>query len=709
MTSKISFSKFIRADIRHRAWLAALFWILLLLGQTIYTMLMLERALSADFSELAQKYQMEGIRECFPGFLNSSVGLAAILFLMAILCAVTGFSYLHSAERTDFYHSLPLSRTQWFTISYMSGILMFLIPYLVCSVLTILAGVSFDVMTTSIFSKSWVAVLGGILAFLLIYHVTILAMLLTGKVVTGVLAALALSVYGSMAGGIGYNLASYFLDTYSGQGEQFMSKISGFLSPYVLYAQILGNTAGNNENFDWFSGGFYFMRRLFRASSESNLLFLIGYTVLFLAALLVLSLWLYKKRPLEAAGNALAYPKTAPWIKVLVSIPTALFLGILIGSTYSSGTKWIIIISILAVILLCGLVEFIYHMDLRRLFAGKYSSLASILGVVGILCIFQFDVFGYDAWLPRENSLESMSFEINELYSYFHIYPDAVAYNIDALNGPDLLNGEEGAFYDFAPIYELAQEGVENVSNGITIDSTDASNEYVDLTVRYNKKRGRSSYRNYKVSKQSALNTLVSLCEDEDYRRTLFPVFRIDPNLVKVIRIADIYQEEIPLPLSKEKVEALLDAYEKDMLNVDMRELQNEYPLAGFSVELRHNNGFSVIPMYLYDSSENTLALLKEYGYTIRREIAPEDVESMKLIELDTSDTMDVYNTIPFTSKNTPVGGSWERPIAGTKNTEKILSQIHYSVDRLLGRDITSRSVEIIFTGDTEPTYFPLP
>ena len=48
MTSKISFSKFVKEDIRHRGWLAVLSFVLLLLSETIFAMLILDASLSHD-------------------------------------------------------------------------------------------------------------------------------------------------------------------------------------------------------------------------------------------------------------------------------------------------------------------------------------------------------------------------------------------------------------------------------------------------------------------------------------------------------------------------------------------------------------------------------------------------------------------------------------------------------------------------------------
>lgn len=707
MTSKISFSKFVKENIRQRGWLMVLSFILLLLSETVYTMLLLEAALTEnEFSSMAQ--QIGELRKLFPCMLNGSCSLflEALLFLIALLCAATGFSYLHSTEQTDFRHSFPLQRTQWFSISYTGGLVIFVVPYLAASLLTILAGARYGIMTPSILGKSCMAVLGGVLAFLLVYHTAILAMVLTGKMVTGVLAALALSVYGSMAGGVGYNLASYFFSTYSGQGNGLHEKISGFLSPFVVFSQLIGDTAGYDGSFGLI-GMPYYARRFLVYSDTGSFPALLAFTVVFLAVLWALSLFLYKKRPSEAAGNALAFPKTASVIKVLISIPTALYVGMLTGSLSGGSTKWIILLSILSAILLCGLIEFIYHMDLRRLLAGKYSSLISVAGVALILCVFRFDLFGFDSWLPEDEKLESMAMSINGLSDYF-CYPDSMVYNSYGTPEPDFLNGDEGRIYEFEPIYKLAEEGVENAKNGITVENyyrRDDSEQYVAATIRYCQKSGKSSDRNYALKKETVLSALESLCEDESYRKALFPVFYMDVDKAAAIRLNDIYKECVLLDLSKQQQEALFDAYEKDVLSVDIMELHNEFPVGELLVDLPVEEQYNItVPnLYLYESYENTLSLLEEYGYTIRREIDPDDVELMKYISPDEDVALDA-DAAGYT---VPVEGT-ERIVSDKEEMQEILSQIHYPLSRLLGYDLTSRSVEITFKGSTDICYFPL-
>ena len=57
--------------------------------------------------------------------------LAFILIVTAVVLAASGFSYLHSKKKTDFFHSLPISREMLYTVTCLDGILYLAVPYLV--------------------------------------------------------------------------------------------------------------------------------------------------------------------------------------------------------------------------------------------------------------------------------------------------------------------------------------------------------------------------------------------------------------------------------------------------------------------------------------------------------------------------------------------------------------------------------------------------
>ncbi|MDE8707661.1 ABC transporter permease, partial [[Ruminococcus] torques] len=76
-------------------------------------------------------------------------------------------------------------------------------------------------------------------------------------------------------------------------------------------------------------------------NSYSNV-FMITAALVLIVLLLEASIMLYRIYPSESAGNALAIKFTQPVFKVLISIPTAVFISLIVKSFIgASGTKWI--------------------------------------------------------------------------------------------------------------------------------------------------------------------------------------------------------------------------------------------------------------------------------------------------------------------------------------------------------------------------------
>lgn len=140
---------------------------------------------------------------------------------------------------------------------------------------------------------------------------------------------------------------------------------------------------------------------------------------------------------------------------------------------------------------------------------------------------------------------------------------------------------------------------------------------------------------------------------------------------VSSVSLQDIYITPEELLLTAEQRTELLSAYEKDVLNTDIRKLGSEVPIGEFSLTIRHVpnketntnqpfhswvNGtrewnaavntafpvtssedetnyktFSIGSLYIYEDYENTLSCLEKYGYKIKRLIRAEDIDSVTL------------------------------------------------------------------------------
>lgn len=135
MISKISYIKLIWEDIRHRGWLAALSGVLFFLSMPVYTLIYLDSY--SDLPEISKEFA-----DTFSGFISgyNSAFLIILIGILGVTIGISGFQFMHKKEKLDFYHGLPLKRHQLFGISYLSGLFLFLVPYVICTVLTILVG-----------------------------------------------------------------------------------------------------------------------------------------------------------------------------------------------------------------------------------------------------------------------------------------------------------------------------------------------------------------------------------------------------------------------------------------------------------------------------------------------------------------------------------------------------------------------------------------
>ena len=127
MTSKTLFFKLIKQDVKKRIWCP----IIIFLGYFLAFEVNMLRMIGRIEERSEYTYALKDISEYVEKVLfGSCVGaFATIACLAAFLCAVSGFSYLHSRVQLDLYQSLPANRTQTFLAKYVSGVLQFFFPF----------------------------------------------------------------------------------------------------------------------------------------------------------------------------------------------------------------------------------------------------------------------------------------------------------------------------------------------------------------------------------------------------------------------------------------------------------------------------------------------------------------------------------------------------------------------------------------------------
>ena len=492
MTSKISLRKLIASDMKRRNWLIIL---ISLAGFFIYPVMYCmslvqareiydQQLGAAPFKEimpLSQRYSAVA-GNYFGG--EGSL-LTFLVAVAAVLTAYTGFSWLHSKAQTDFYAGMPVRRVHLFLVPYVSGILIAVIPYLVCTLVALLGvGAVFGNVTPEVLKVCVPGIIWGIVGYLAVYTAAVLAMLLTGRGVLGLAVMGFLFFYGPLVYLLILMLAENCYDTYYSPGG--LGPVARF-SPLTLVSQLPSDRV-------------------------AGLLIII-----YLVAALVLCVFVMERRPMERAETPFVHPFIAPCLKVLTGVPAAMFTGALFGeiTNFSEGALgWEIFWCFAAALVFSVVFEMILSTDVRNLLGHWRSTAVVFAGVLGLVCIFHLDLMGYDRFLPGEEKIESMAIGQERLYDGFlngaYVNQDNKAPSGESL---DVYLMDQTLTDNFAPIYALAREGVLGPAE---------ENGY-PVTVRYHLKSGRDVYRCYKVSLDTVSAALTELCEDRAYRDAAYP------------------------------------------------------------------------------------------------------------------------------------------------------------------------------------------
>ena len=625
MTSKISSIKLIAGEIRRKAYLELMTVLVLFCMMPGYAMISVEGALK--YMGTLQESNKGAVRNFFPGLINGGT-FSILMFaigILAVVLAAAEFGYIHSREKIDFYHALPVKREKIFQIRYLSGLLIFLIPYAICTGLVILTGVTHGIMNGEVLVKSLQAMLGGILGFILIYHVGIVGMLLCGQTIIGSIASGVLLIYCNMVFSMVSNLGSIYFASYSYRtGVTAIKNVGEYLSPGYVYYKLI----------------------LWTAEQETgSMIHLVVAALLMSELLFVAGVLLHRRYPSEMAGKALAYPHFESLIKVMICVPAGLtagafFYGYVIGVTSgASEARWVAIISAGITVILCMVTDFLCYRDLKKIVLGWNSSMVAVGIAAVILLVFSMDLFGYDIYLPAADKLTSVSFYPETMGAYFE-YPEyQTEKEIE-------VTGEEKQL-----ILDLAAVGIDNLSDGLSQSTLDeADDSYQSVAFCYQMKSGRKVQRCYIIGREDALDTLEKLCEKEKYRKEIFPIFSMEEKKISLLSIKDIEGKQTALNLTEEERKQLLDAYKKDVLNADIRELDESSAIGEMVItyaedvqneymdwdEINIQGGISQINnFYIYADYKNTLSCLKEHGVEIQKSIDPAEVNGITIYDYE--------------------------------------------------------------------------
>ena len=336
---------------------------------------------------------------------------AIITACLAIIIPMQSFSYLFSRRRVNFFMSIPVSRNKRFKELYCRGIGMYGfalgISVLISAILMQIRGIASKTLMGKLFQSAILC----LLLFAVIYNLTIGAMMLTGKFLMAIVLDVIILIY---VDGIQRLLDVYKAVYYKTLCTGYKEASSGIsILDIFTYTNHLITNPYKNWGDIW---GDYLV-----AIIKLLIWGVIGYTFAY---------GNYKKRPSEAAESVVAFYSSRILIKLLVSVPVALGIGIYAHTVLGCNQIVMLIIVIVSVIVIGMLLEIAFNMAVISSLRHWGSIIVSVLFALAILGFFRFDVIRFDKYLPSASSIESFAV----LNAYEPSYSEAInfeAYPLD--------------------------------------------------------------------------------------------------------------------------------------------------------------------------------------------------------------------------------------------------------------------------------------
>lgn len=629
MTSKSLYFNMIREDMKRRIWTISLAMLAFFIAIPTYTMLRLDR----------MKYAMEhtNAQDAYQYFAKmantNNQGIFLITIVGAVICAINGYFYLYSKSKMDFFHGLPVKREKLFISSYLNGIFIYFIPYVINLIIYFFIGAANKFLTGNAIKGAFTALLINLLGFLLIYSISIIAVMLTGNLIVGLLGTAVFMFYGPALLFIKMSLCEAFFDTYTYYQQISDDEILSRLSPIFAYSY-MSSIIGEKK--------FFF--------------YLIGILILTVIAIIV-SLYLYKIRPSEAAGKSMAFYKTQAVIKTLIVIPIAMVGGLLfMGMSESNAFSWMIFGILLTGALAHGIIEIIYNSDFKSIISNKLNMGICIILSVCIALLVKFDLIKYDSYIPSENNVESLSVSFSSLepnlqyydfyneyddsnsYQYYN-YIDATQYQLDHIKIPNL---------EYA--YPLIQYAVNNnIGNNYSYTSQDDDDVYTSFIVKYVLNNGKETYRQYTVKLEDVVDYIKELYNDENYKLGVYQILSLDNSFVNSISYFNMTEGRTELlNMTKEQMNEFMEIYKADLKNLSGTELLEEIPatLLEFTMGQEENaiNKNVIQTYYVYSSFTKTLEYMKSLGANLDSNINSDNIESITITKPILSDSSDIID-----------------------------------------------------------------
>jgi len=640
MTSKNSFWDRCRQNLRRRH--ACLFInsiVLAILGPFVMFIalsgeknrFLLEGARVLSEGELQK--MLERLQVVAQEILGLNEWLAMGILILAVVCGIQGFGYLHCREKVDMYKSQPVSNQKRFFSIYVNGILIFIIPYAIMTILSVVVAACYQALTVEIIQLTLFCFVMQSVFYMLVYTVTVCAVMLTGTIITSILGSGTLLFYCTLWRVLMETYRSVFYDTYA---STYSYAYSGYGGGYSTFDMLLGETIP--FGFTAISYFNHLSKMMFEDSASVVMrqsIKVIAVMVLLTIAILLISYMLFIKRKAEAAGNSIAFNGFKKAIVIAMEIPVALLGALIIGSWIGNegGAVFYMIGLVTALLLTHIIMQWIVEKNLMAAKKGFVLTLVSGVASCVFFCNYYFDLTGYDSYVPKEKDLVSASFNFG--YTGFDF--------ID-WEGKDYINHDE-YFYEnmkytdidtirqFAEANYFCQEGKGKGNHQAQIrQAQHDGKEIIYISVKYELKNGKRVFRSIPIVVEDHRDVLNRIVSSEEFKETYFQI--ADDRWSQIAKgnfVGEVENGQEMVKLTKEQILEFREVYLRDLESFDFTSATSEGIVGQMYVGMSDIMDARRIVCNIYSGFDHTINYLAENEIITVQEMEVDDIDSIKI------------------------------------------------------------------------------
>lgn len=543
----------------------------------------------------------------------------------AVIFGLILFYYLQSDRASTFFHNLPIKRWSLYCQNLLAGLTLIWLPILINGLLIYGVLTVFGVTQAEMFNPNQYGIpmdqvnanlpitvaVGKLLGYWLF-----LSLLMTG------LFFIFTVFVGMLTGNVLLQGALTFIGLFLPLGLYLLIK---FNMERLLYGYA---RSFNDRNIEWLSPPVSYL-------NEQNFRFLFGswkYYIWYLAVALLLcgiSIYLYKKRHAEAAGETLA----AGWIRWIFKYGVAAcaaLTGGLYFSTFNENSAGVLYLGyFIGAALGYAIADMIAYKSFH--FYKRWKGML-VFGAVFFLLLstVKLDFYGYTGYVPNQDEVKEVTLS--------NLSRDGFT-GVAVLSGKDNVNRVR-EFH--RQVIKLEQENRKATQRRMNPGSRVM---FVDLTYVLNS--GRKVKRTYGIDVDRYRESLLPVISSPEAKKSMYSrLFKMDEGKIDQINITNHRLGKNIRIYKRAEIEEALAALRKDVLDVSYEAVvEGKVPniaVVEFMSKTEVDKKYGFYNLSYYEEFKNFSDFLAKGGYLEELLLKTEDVLALTIKKVGTAETVEI-------------------------------------------------------------------